>query len=483
MLTTASTFELLIVDDSAIVRLLIASMLENAGYQVRTASSGTEALEAARSSPPSLILLDVQMPDMDGYAVCRELRNDAATRTIPIIFITADKDMETECQAFEAGGDDYVCKPINHPVLLARVKNLLARDLRARGLEGQLQSLVHSTPILFLVASEAAGLINANGLAAQKFGYGDLSELMGTPLEELIPHYRQYLPSPKAPLKLGEIGQVNAVELVCSSQDGTTFVVIASFSWVLSMQGRLIMVTLHDITEQKQMRSDLVLSRDLIRELAARNEAARETERKHIARDVHDELGQALSALRMDVFMLRRDYQGTIPALTDKLVGMCALVDRAIADVRSIASSLRPAALDMGFFPAIDWLRDEFVSRTDIPCELNIDARSLELDELRAVVLYRIIQESLNNISKYAQARCVDVSVVRIGERVHVMIRDDGCGFDVNEALTRKTYGLLGMQERAVVLDGNLRVSSRVGEGTRIELSFPLLAPGPGVTL
>jgi signal transduction histidine kinase len=271
------------------------------------------------------------------------------------------------------------------------------------------------------------------------------------------------------------------VELACRRKSGEAFSVAATFSRVMSPRGELAMVSLQDISDQKKLMSDLGASRTLIRELAARNEAARELERKHIARDVHDELGQVLTALRMDILMARRDYQTLTPEIGGKLTDMCTLVDRAIAEIRSIAGSLRPSALDMGLHPAIDWLCEEFASRAKIPCELNVDEPGLELAELRAVVLDRIIQESLTNISKYAQARAVEVSVARIGDLVHVLVRDDGVGFDVPAALLRKTYGLVGMQERALVLEGSLRVNSAPGCGTRIEVTFPYLQAQPGV--
>jgi PAS domain S-box-containing protein len=472
-----SRFTVLVVDDDPISRGAFSVALGSAGYDVQTASGGALALDLVRASPPSLILLDVHMPDMDGYEVCRRLRSEPALNSIPIIFITTANDAGAENKAFEVGADDYVSKPINRVVLLARAKNLLARELKSKGLEGQFQNLVQSTPVVLLFAHERHGIVTANLTAARKFGYGEIDDVMGLPLGALIPSYRQYLPAAVQPLKLGKVGPVNSVEISCRNKDGREFFVSATFSRVMSVIGELVMVALHDLTEKRQMLSDLGASRSLIRELAARNEAARELERKHIARDVHDELGQVLSALRMDVFMLRRDYQQVMPDLGCKLSHMRDLVDRAIADVRSISTNLRPAALDMGLFAAIDWLKDEFVQRTNVRCDLIFECPDMKLDELRSAVLYRIIQESLNNTAKYARATSVKLAIHSSDGSVQVVIQDDGIGFDAQEAMTRKTYGILGMHERALVLDGHLSVSSQSECGTRIELSFPVAAP------
>ena len=479
-------FTILVVDDSAINRRVIQGILQAEHYQVQLAGSGAMALDMVQASAPDLILLDVKMPGMDGPSVCRQLKGDSRTHAIPVVFLTAANDAETENQAFACGADDYIVKPINSPALLARVRNLLAQKIHTAGLAGQFRNLVQSTPVVYLFADENARITNANLVAAHKFGYPSTSDMVGLPLEQLVPGYQNHLPS-VSPSPMGgpanSAGPLHTVEITCLGRSGRAFAVDATFSRMPSAQGEVLLLALHDISERKALQSDLGASRTLIRELAARSEAAREMERKHIARDVHDELGQVLSALRMEVFMLRRDYQKSVPELSEKLQTMCALVDRGIADVRAIASSLRPAALDSGLFAAIDSLRDEFVQRNAIACTLSFDDPGLHLDELRAVVLYRIVQESLTNISKYAGASAVDIALTSADARVRVTIRDNGCGFDMNETLQRKTYGILGMRERAIVLDGGLNVWSLPGHGTRIEVNFPLASAGPGEAL
>jgi signal transduction histidine kinase len=235
-----------------------------------------------------------------------------------------------------------------------------------------------------------------------------------------------------------------------------------------------------DISERKnaeaallQLNHTLQDQKKQLRELVAQNEVARESERKHIAREVHDELGQVLTALRMDTSFIAMRFSQLDPALNAKVLGMRALVDSAIQGVRNVASNLRPMALEMGIFLALDWLCKDFVKRTGIDCVLRTEDQNMVLDEARSIVVFRIVQESLTNISRYAQASQVFVTLGRRGNEMGVEVRDDGLGFDTMKAEQAKTFGLLGMKERALALGGRLDVVSAPGQGTTIGLSIP----------
>jgi PAS domain S-box-containing protein len=235
-----------------------------------------------------------------------------------------------------------------------------------------------------------------------------------------------------------------------------------------------------DISERKNADAALRLLNETLqdkkaqlRELVAQNEAARERERKHIAREVHDELGQVLTALRMDTSFIAMRFGTLEPALNAKVLGMRALVDTAIQGVRNVASNLRPVALDMGLYLALDWLCNDFMKRTGIACALDTKDQQVVLDEARSIVVFRIVQESLTNISRYAHASRVLVTLGLNGNVLGVEVQDDGQGFDPGLAEKVKTFGLLGMQERALALGGQLDVVSSPGQGTTIGLSIP----------
>jgi PAS domain S-box-containing protein len=213
-------------------------------------------------------------------------------------------------------------------------------------------------------------------------------------------------------------------------------------------------------------------SRQQLRELIALNEATREEERKHIAREVHDELGQVLTALRMNMSLLDMRYGTQDTGLQAAVQGMKTLVDRAILGVRNVATHLRPVALDMGLVPAIEWLCQEFARTSGLRCTVQAQD-NLEFDALRAVVIFRIVQESLTNIARYAQASAASVTLACRGPDLWLEVRDDGCGFDDKAANNNKSFGLLGMRERAIALGGCLGIVSTPGQGTVVSLTIP----------
>jgi len=235
-----------------------------------------------------------------------------------------------------------------------------------------------------------------------------------------------------------------------------------------------VLVLVRDITEIKQVEIALSESRELLRELAADDEATRELERKHIAREIHDELGQTLTALRMDVSLLRIRFGANDPALMEKVQSMTDLVDRAIQSVRDVAANLRPAVLDMGIVSALEWLCDEFTEHTGVPCALQTAAEFFALDEARAIVVFRIVQESLTNAAKYAEAGKVDVILEQRGGDLSVVVVDNGKGFDPTIRTSRKSFGLLGMRERAIALGGDVDIISVPGQGTSISVLIPM---------
>jgi len=239
-------------------------------------------------------------------------------------------------------------------------------------------------------------------------------------------------------------------------------------------------LTLADITPQKQaeqarhtMHRNLTEAHQNLRAMAADSEARREFERKHVAREVHDELGQVLTALRMNLSLMHIRFGALDADLLPQIESLKAQADRALAGVRNVATHLRPSGLDLGLVPAIDWLCQEFVRNTGVECTFLVTDPTLSLDEARAVVLWRIVQESLINISRYARASEVNVCFAQRGPDLWLQVRDNGCGFDLDAVSRKPSFGLLGMRERVLVLCGHLTINSRPGRGTRLEVRIP----------
>lgn len=238
-----------------------------------------------------------------------------------------------------------------------------------------------------------------------------------------------------------------------------------------------------DITESKraeaamqEMNRNLIESRQQLRNLVALNETNLEKEKRHIAREVHDELGQILTALRMDLSLAIIRHADHVPDLLGALNGMKMQVDRAVEGVRNVANSLRPAALDMGLVTALEWLCLEFTKHGAVECALQGFDRDFDIDDARAMVIFRIVQEALNNVQKYAQASQVDITLERRAAELSLEVRDNGLGFDPVAVAQRGTLGLLGMRERGIALGGWVEVVSTPGQGTVIELVIPLEA-------
>lgn len=229
-----------------------------------------------------------------------------------------------------------------------------------------------------------------------------------------------------------------------------------------------------DITERKEFALALAESRQKLRTLASHQEQLLELERKHIAREVHDELGQLLTALKMDVSLVRLRFSDNA-ALMEKTEDMRVLVERTIGVVRQVASNLRPAALDFGLVPALEWLSEDF-SRHWLAtnCQLETDGLEIVLSDTQSTAVFRVVQESLTNVARHAQASEVVISLQADHCLLKVVVADNGRGFDMSAIGKSSGFGLFGMRERMLALDGTLNIVSAPDLGTTVTIELPL---------
>jgi signal transduction histidine kinase len=220
-----------------------------------------------------------------------------------------------------------------------------------------------------------------------------------------------------------------------------------------------------NISHARRRESDL-------RDMAAHMEHAREQERARLARDMHDELGQLLTALKMDISLLRRRL-GPDDA---QLNSMTSLVDAATAAGRRVAAQLRPAVLDLGLTDGLTWLAEQFTQRYDIPVMHQLDSAG-ELDDMTAIQIFRIAQEAFTNIARHAQAKSVRLTLTRTPGLIALDIVDDGLGFTSQTQTSQTSFGLRGMRERAHLLGGALDCISALNSGTTIRLRVPCTEP------
>lgn len=229
-----------------------------------------------------------------------------------------------------------------------------------------------------------------------------------------------------------------------------------------------------NITDSKTNEEKLLRSQSMLRELSAHLENVREEERKRIAREIHDELGQILTALRMDVSLARLSFGQSNPQLMERLQSMTQLVDRTIDSARHITSSLRPGALDLGIVAALEWLAEDFTGFAHIPCELVMNNGDITLSEFAATAVFRIIQESLTNVARHAAATQVEIIVTRTDGHLCFEVRDNGKGFDLYSVASHTSFGLIGIRERVAILEGDLAIDSELGRGTCVRVCVPV---------
>ena len=237
-----------------------------------------------------------------------------------------------------------------------------------------------------------------------------------------------------------------------------------------------------DITDRKLTEQRLRDSREQLRALTAHLERIREEERTRIAREIHDELGQALTGLKMDLswFAARLPNQ---PALQEKSAAMLKLIDSTVHAVRRLSTELRPAILDsLGLIPAIEWLAQEFQKRTGVTCEFVATDDELNLDHERTTALFRICQEALTNVARYAQATSVHIELDSDEPQITLRISDNGRGITEEETKARNSFGLLGMRERARLLGGTFEIEGAQGKGTTLTVRIPSPQPAAAVS-
>jgi len=211
---------------------------------------------------------------------------------------------------------------------------------------------------------------------------------------------------------------------------------------------------------------------DQLRELAARRETIREDERKRIGREIHEELAQYLSALKLQVTGLRMEIGSKGSALADRTAVVAALVDKTLQIVRGVSVAVRPPVLDNGVAAALEWLGAQFATDSGVRCQVCVPQTPLALDETQAAVLFRIVKEALDNVADHASAENVVVTLVEQDGNCVVKVRDDGRGFDVS-IRDKGSLGIVAMSEWALAVGGQIAIDSVPDHGTEISIAIP----------
>jgi len=413
--------DLLVVDDTPATLRLLVDILAAAGYQVRPASDGELALRSVRASPPALILLDIRMPKMDGYEVCRLLKADLATASIPVIFLSALGDERDKLRGFEAGGVDYLTKPFHGPEVLARVNTHLALRRVQVDLERRNAELREAHATLEERVRERTAELRHE-------------------IEEHRQTERALRQSEEQLQRLNETLEQRVVERTA-------------------------------LAEQRAGQ---------LRRLAAELTQAEERERHRLARVLHDQLQQILVAARVRLSIVRNHAENRL--LLPMIEPIDELLQQAIGESQSLTVALSPPVLyDRGLIGGLEWLARQ--TQDTHPLTVTLDADSAaEPEELDTrVLLFQSVRELLLNIVKHAQATHVCIRLAREGDdRLSLTVADDGVGFDGAELQRQGKpggFGLFSIRERLELIDGRLEINSTPGQGTRMQISLPRRSP------
>ncbi|MCX7981676.1 MAG: PAS domain S-box protein [Syntrophales bacterium] len=266
------------------------------------------------------------------------------------------------------------------------------------------------------------------------------------------------------------------LEFPCRKKDGTDIVCAISAARIgEELIEKNIVVIFEDVTERKKEKDELEKSREELRKLTAHLESVREKERSSIARELHDEIGQLLTALNTETVLLARRLPSEDEELVNRVASISRLIDITMQALKRIYMSLRPGMLDhLGLASSVLWQADDFSRRTGIPCQIKVRPENLTLDTELSTTLFRIFQETLTNIARHAHATQVTGCLYLKDGRVCLKVKDDGRGITEEEKYKPHSFGLLGIRERVASLGGTLVIKGKKGAGTEIKVTLPL---------
>jgi PAS domain S-box-containing protein len=258
-------------------------------------------------------------------------------------------------------------------------------------------------------------------------------------------------------------------------KDGSVMPVEVSVKIVHREGENFIQGFVRDITDRKRLTREIETSREQLRLLAAKLESSREEERTNLAREIHDELGQSLTALKLDLAWLSKKLPKEQAELLVKTKSMQKLLDGNVKLARDITTRLRPAILDdFGLLAAIEWQASDFGQRTGIKCLVKSNVKKINLSEDRSISLFRIFQEALTNIVKHSKASRVDVNLIKKNSTMIIEIQDNGKGIKKSELQKKGAFGILGIRERVSLLRGALDIDSLPGKGTTLRVTIQM---------
>jgi PAS domain S-box-containing protein len=446
---------ILIVDDNPANLDLLSGILSEQGYKVRLIPDGQLALMSVQSTLPDLILLDILMPEMDGYQVCEKLKADERTKDIPVIFVSAVHEVFDKVKAFSLGGVDYITKPFEAKEVLARIENQLRISRLSKQLLEQNAQLTEQKELLQTIFDHIPVMVtlyDANGRV--QWVNRELERVSGWSRAEIenIDLVAEWFPDPEYRASVLEhmfpaTGKWK--DLKARIRDGSHL----DTSWAnIRLSNGMSIGIGQDISDRKQAEAASILE-----------------ERNRMAREIHDTLAQAF----VGILIHAGGATGVLATDPDAVQAHLEMVDElartGLAEARRSVTTLRPKLLEEGdLCSALSHLVTQMKSSADtqLVCERVGTAYPLQ-PEVESNLL-RIGQEALTNAIKYAHASVIHIELVYEREQFVLRVKDNGQGFEVSSISLSGSFGLLGITERAKRIGGELTIHSQLGRGTEI---------------
>ena len=514
--------KILIVDDNSTNLKQLRALLEAEGHKVLSSADGVEALAALERQQVDAIISDILMPRMDGYRLCLEVRQSRKYCSIPFIVYTSTYTSPgDEKMAIDLGADRFIKKPARASeiatALVEAMQNAPKRKKAKTGpeelglmreydmqlisklerknveLEAQGETLRKSEQQLLLQATALENAANAITITDRR---GDIlwvnpafTLLTGYVPEEVLGKNPRFLKSGRhGPSFYRELWQTILSghswrgEFTNARKDGNLFHGEQTITPVCSEPGKIthFVGIMNDVTERKRIEEEARKSREQLRALAARLQAAREEERIRIAREIHDQLGEMLTAFKLGLGWMKAvlENAGSLPEqkeFFEKIAELGLLADNTADRARKLCTELRPAVLDdLGLVPAIEWQAREFKLRTNIRCETKMEVEHVAANPDQAIAIFRILQELLTNVARHAHASSVRVSLKHIVPNLILQVIDNGRGIEAEQINAHDSLGLLGMRERAGLLGGSVEIRGKPGRGTTVSVVIPI---------
>lgn len=495
--------DLLIVDDNELNLSYLEALIKPLNVNLIKATSGSEALEITKGVKLALAILDVRMPNMDGYELASKINQDRVDDKVPVIFLTANFIDEKELFiGYNSGAVDYIFKPVSSHILLCKIhvflelfnqKQKIIKDaeklressdklVRTNNMlkkrEEKLvqeklfnKALLNSIPgIFYLYSLPDLKMIMWNKQHETMFGY-EPGEMKGRHVLtwHLPERAKAVMDSLDNELDSGQV----SVETPLLKKDGSAIpFMLTAVKFESNGQKYLIGVG-SDVSDSKRTEEELRNSLEQLQRLTNHIEKIRENERLSIARDLHDDLGQALTAVKIDLGIIKQKVSDS--NVVSRINNVTELVGETIKSVQRITSQLRPDIIDdLGLNAAIQWYAKEFSERNNIEISLDLDD-SIEIAPDNALTLFRIMQESLTNIARHSKATVAEISLNRYKGSILFRLADNGIGISEPDLNSKKSFGIIGMKERAASMGGSCEIYSiKKDRGTIVELTLPL---------